>query len=145
MSIISSPSWSDAEQWINHTLVPHLHQNPTLRLVGLPRLQYTRTLSPLASVFLGNSSVTTHQLLADLHMADWSKKQLVDFSRQHLQNMLRVYLLTPSFFSCWFPWKQKTFLSFVSHSFENKEACHPIKTFILLGTNGEIRDENVLK
>lgn len=75
MSPISSSSWLDAEQWINNTLVLHLHQNPALRLVGLPRLQYTHTLRPLARVSLGNSSVTTQQLLADLHMADWSKKQ----------------------------------------------------------------------
>ncbi|XP_070847293.1 polycystin-1 [Chaetodon trifascialis] len=86
--------WSDAEQWIIHTLVPQLHEIPTLRLVGLPRLQYTHTLSPPESVFLGNSSVTTHQLLADLHMADWSPKQFktlsIDFTHYHRESGLFV-------------------------------------------------------
>ncbi|XP_070708244.1 polycystin-1 [Pempheris klunzingeri] len=93
-NITSLLDWSDAEQWINHTLVPHLHQNPSLRLVGLPRLQYTRTPSPLASVLLGNSSAATQQLLADLHMADWSKKQFkafsVDFTHHHRESALSV-------------------------------------------------------
>lgn len=75
MSIPSSSSWSDAEQWIVHTLVPHLHQSPALRLVGLLRLQYTHAHSPLASVFLGDSVVTSQLVLPDLHMADWSTKQ----------------------------------------------------------------------
>lgn len=74
MLILSSSSWSDAEQWVNNTLVQHLHQNLLLRLVGLPQLQYTHTLGPVAGVVLGNSSEMTHQLLADLHMAGWSKK-----------------------------------------------------------------------
>lgn len=65
----------DAEQWVIHTLVPHLHQNPALRLVGLPRLRYANTLSPPASVILGDSGVPTRQLLADLHMADWNKER----------------------------------------------------------------------
>lgn len=73
--ILSPSSWSDAEQWINHTLVEHLHQNPILRLVGSPRLQFAHLLIPMQSVFLGNSSATTRQLIADLHMADWGKKQ----------------------------------------------------------------------
>ncbi|XP_044035256.1 polycystin-1 isoform X2 [Siniperca chuatsi] len=93
-NLTSLRDWSDAEQWINHTLVPHLHQNPTLRLVGLPRLQYTHTLSPLAGVFLGNSSVTTHQLLAELHIADWCKKQFktlsVGFTHYHRESGLFV-------------------------------------------------------
>ncbi|XP_049915502.1 polycystin-1 isoform X2 [Epinephelus moara] len=93
-NLTSLRSWSDAEQWINHTLVPHLHQNPTLRLVASPRLQYTHTLSPPTSVLLGNSSVTTHQLLADLHMADWSKKQCqtlsIDFTHYHRESGLFV-------------------------------------------------------
>ncbi|XP_051273916.1 polycystin-1 isoform X2 [Dicentrarchus labrax] len=93
-NLTSLRDWSEAEQWIIHTLAPHLHQNPTLRLVGLPRLQYTHTLSPLASVFLGDSSVTTQQLLADLHMADWSKKQFktlsFDFTHYHRESGLFV-------------------------------------------------------
>ncbi|XP_036382972.1 polycystin-1 [Megalops cyprinoides] len=31
--------WSEAWQWMDNTLVPYLHQNPLLLLVGLPRLQ----------------------------------------------------------------------------------------------------------
>ncbi|XP_037611724.1 polycystin-1 [Sebastes umbrosus] len=93
-NLTSLRDWSDAEQWINNTLVPHLHQNPTLLLVGSPQLQYTPPLSPLVSVFLGNSSVTTRQLLADLHMADWSKKQFkslsVDFTHYHRESGLFV-------------------------------------------------------
>ncbi|KAE8284546.1 Polycystin-1 [Larimichthys crocea] len=93
-NLTSLRDWSDADQWIIHTLVPYLHQNPTLRLVGLPRLQYTHALSPLGSVFLGNSSVTTHQLLTDLHMADWSKKQFktlsIDFTHYHRESGLFV-------------------------------------------------------
>ncbi|XP_027144915.1 polycystin-1 [Larimichthys crocea] len=93
-NLTSLRDWSDADQWIIHTLVPHLHQNPTLRLVGLLRLQYTHALSPLGSVFLGNSSVTTHQLLTDLHMADWSKKQFktlsIDFTHYHRESGLFV-------------------------------------------------------
>lgn len=72
--VLSSSSWSDAERWINHTLVQHMHQNPSLRLAGLPRLQYTHTLVPVVGVILGNSSVMTRQLLADLQMANWSEK-----------------------------------------------------------------------
>ncbi|KAG8008965.1 Polycystin-1, partial [Nibea albiflora] len=93
-NLTSLRDWSDAEQWIIRTLVPHLHQNPTLRLVGLPRLQYTHALSPLRSVFLGNSSVTTHRLLTDLHMADWGKKQFktlsIDFTHYHRESGLFV-------------------------------------------------------
>ncbi|XP_032358090.1 polycystin-1 [Etheostoma spectabile] len=93
-NLTSLRHWSDAEQWINDTLVLHLHQNPTLRLVGLPRLQYSHTLRPLARVSLGNSSVTTQQLLADLHMADWSQKQFktlsVDFTHYHRESGLFV-------------------------------------------------------
>ncbi|TKS90160.1 Polycystin-1 [Collichthys lucidus] len=93
-NLTSLRDWSDADQWIIHTLVPHLHRNPTLRLVGLPRLQYTHDLSPLRSVFLGNSSVTTHQLLTDLHMADWSEKQFktlsIDFTHYHRESGLFV-------------------------------------------------------
>ncbi|XP_038592316.1 polycystin-1 [Micropterus salmoides] len=93
-NLTSLRDWSDAEQWINHTLGPHIHQNLPLRLVGLPRLEYTHALSPLASVFWGNSSVTTRQLLADLHMADWSKKQCkmlsISFTHYHRESGLFV-------------------------------------------------------
>uniref|UniRef100_UPI0037E95008 polycystin-1 n=1 Tax=Semicossyphus pulcher TaxID=241346 RepID=UPI0037E95008 len=91
-NLTSLQDWSDAEQWINHTLVPHLHQSPSLRLVGLPRLQYKHSLSPLSSVLLGDSSVTTKQLIADLSMADWSKKRLkslsIDFTHSHRESAL---------------------------------------------------------
>uniref|UniRef100_A0A3P8TXN5 Polycystic kidney disease 1b n=1 Tax=Amphiprion percula TaxID=161767 RepID=A0A3P8TXN5_AMPPE len=35
-------AWSDAEQWISHTLVPHLHQNPTLLFQLLGTLRFVR-------------------------------------------------------------------------------------------------------
>ncbi|KAI3365437.1 hypothetical protein L3Q82_010525, partial [Scortum barcoo] len=93
-NLTSLLDWSDAEQWISYTLVPHLHQNSALRLVGLPRLQYTCALSPLASVFLGDSNVTTQQVLADLHMTDWSQKQFktlsIDFTHYHRESALFV-------------------------------------------------------
>lgn len=81
--ILFSSSWSDAGQWINHTLMIHIHQNPVLHLVGLPRLQYTRAFGPVAGVLLGNSSAMTHQILSDLHMADWRVKQWVDLLQWH--------------------------------------------------------------
>ncbi|KAL6094663.1 uncharacterized protein ACO6RY_16023 [Pungitius sinensis] len=93
-NLTSLRGWSDAEQWINHTLVEHLHQNPTLRLVGSPRLQFTRLLIPMQSVFLGNSSAATRQLLADLHMADLGKKQFktlsMHFTHYHRESGLFV-------------------------------------------------------
>ncbi|XP_071319469.1 polycystin-1 [Trachinotus anak] len=93
-NLTSLRDWSDAEQWINHTLVPHLHQNPSLHLVGLPQLQFTNTLNHVASILLGNSSVMTHQLLADLHMADWSEKLFktlsIDFTHYHRESALFV-------------------------------------------------------
>ncbi|KAF1374215.1 hypothetical protein PFLUV_G00247310 [Perca fluviatilis] len=93
-NLTSLRHWSDAEQWISNTLVLHLHQNPALRLVGLPRLQYSHPLGPLARVSLGNSSVTTRQLLADLHMADWSENQFktlsMDFTHYHRESGLFV-------------------------------------------------------
>ncbi|KAK2820940.1 hypothetical protein Q5P01_023899 [Channa striata] len=51
-NLTSLRDWSDAEQWINHTLVPHLHQHPSLHLVGLPLLQYTHPLGPVAGLDL---------------------------------------------------------------------------------------------
>ncbi|XP_054860443.1 polycystin-1 isoform X2 [Amphiprion ocellaris] len=92
-NLTSLRDWSDAEQWISHTLVPHLHQNPTLLLVGLPQLQYTDTQSSPAVNLLGNNSVTTHQLLADTwRMAGTSKEQLktlsIDFTHYHRESGL---------------------------------------------------------
>ncbi|XP_067432834.1 polycystin-1 [Thunnus thynnus] len=93
-NLTSLRDWSDAGQWINHTLVKHIHQNPLLQLVGLPRLQYTYTLGPVAGVFLGNSSTMTHQVLTDLHMADWRTKLFktlsVDFTHYHRESGLFV-------------------------------------------------------
>ncbi|XP_034426558.1 polycystin-1 [Hippoglossus hippoglossus] len=93
-NLTSLRDWSDAEQWINHTLVPQLHQNPSLRLVGLPQLQYTGTLGHAADVLLGNSSERTRQLLADLHMMDWGKKMFetlsIDFTHYNKDSGLFV-------------------------------------------------------
>ncbi|XP_051795173.1 polycystin-1 isoform X2 [Acanthochromis polyacanthus] len=94
-SLTSLRDWSDAQQWISHTLVPHLHQNPTLLLVGLPQLQYTDTQGPQAVDLLGNNSVTTLQLLAATwRMAGNSKEQLkslsIDFTHYHRESSLFI-------------------------------------------------------
>ncbi|XP_062299163.1 polycystin-1 [Scomber scombrus] len=93
-NLTSLRDWSDAGQWINHTLVIHIHQNPVLHLVGLPRLQYTHALGPVAAVLLGNSSAMTHQILSGLHMADWRVKQFktlsIDFTHYHRESALFV-------------------------------------------------------
>ncbi|TNN04183.1 hypothetical protein fugu_001212 [Takifugu bimaculatus] len=64
--------WSEVKQWIIQTLVPHLHQNPSLGLVGRPRLQYTQIHSSLESVFQGDAVVTRQLTLTELSMSDWS-------------------------------------------------------------------------
>uniref|UniRef100_UPI003AAB6BD9 polycystin-1 n=1 Tax=Centroberyx gerrardi TaxID=166262 RepID=UPI003AAB6BD9 len=93
-NLTSLRDWSDAGQWMDHTLVPHLHQNPMLHLIGLPRLQYTHALGDMATVFLGNSSVMTRQLLADLHITDWTTTQFkilsIDFTHYHRESGLFV-------------------------------------------------------
>ncbi|XP_069373627.1 polycystin-1 isoform X2 [Paralichthys olivaceus] len=93
-NLTSLTDWSDAEQWINRTLVPKLHQNPSLRLVGLPRLQYTHALGHMTGILLGNSSERTRQLLADLHMMDWGKKMFqslsIDFTHYNRDSGLFV-------------------------------------------------------
>ncbi|XP_068614855.1 polycystin-1-like [Brachionichthys hirsutus] len=91
-NLTSLRDWSDAEQWLSRVLVPHLHQSPTLGLVGLPRLRYTQTVHPETSIFLGDGAAATHQRLTDLHMADWSKQQFqtisIDFTHYHGESAL---------------------------------------------------------
>ncbi|KAM9425901.1 polycystin-1 [Pholidichthys leucotaenia] len=93
-NLASLKDWSDAERWINHTLLAHLHQNPSLRAVGLPRLQYTDGLGHMAAVLLGNNTMTTRHVLADLHIADKSKAQLeslsIDCTHYHRESALFV-------------------------------------------------------
>ncbi|AWP17296.1 putative polycystin-1-like [Scophthalmus maximus] len=93
-NLTSLRDWSDAEQWLDRTLVPQLHRNPSLRLVGLPQLQHARTLGHAAGVLLGNSSGTTCRLLADLHMSDWSKRPFktlsIDFTHYNRESGLFV-------------------------------------------------------
>ncbi|XP_068439233.1 polycystin-1 [Clinocottus analis] len=93
-NLTSLRDWSDAERWINNTLVTHLHHNPALRLVGRPRLQRARPLRPVDSVSLGNGSAATRRLLADLHMADWDENQCktlsLDFTHYHRESGLFV-------------------------------------------------------
>lgn len=68
LNVLSWFSWSDAEQWIEHVLVPHLHQNPSLRLVGSPRVRCKPAASP---GFLMRDSVATKKLvLPDLNVAE---------------------------------------------------------------------------
>ncbi|XP_072311941.1 polycystin-1 [Eucyclogobius newberryi] len=64
--------WSDAEQWLRVVLVPHLHNRPSLRLAGLPWLQYTDSPGPEEGVPLGNSTETSLQRISALHMHQWS-------------------------------------------------------------------------
>lgn len=78
VSVLSLCSWSEVKQWIIQTLVPHLHQNPSLGLVGLLRLQYTQIHSPLESVFQGDAVVIRQLTLTELSMSDWSMKLYVN-------------------------------------------------------------------
>ncbi|KAM3591453.1 uncharacterized protein V6R79_002157 [Siganus canaliculatus] len=93
-NLTSLTDWSDAEQWIVHTLVPQLHQNPMLSLAGLPRLQYSQTFGPSSSVLLGNNTETTQNVLTDLHMATWNKRQSrtlsIDLTHYHRESGLLV-------------------------------------------------------
>ncbi|KAF7653465.1 hypothetical protein LDENG_00082420 [Lucifuga dentata] len=91
-NLTSLRDWSDAEQWINLTLVPHLHQNPSLLLVGTPRLQRAHTAGPAEEVTMGNSSVTMQQLLRKLHMAAETqfKALSIDFTHYHRESALFV-------------------------------------------------------
>ncbi|XP_047466063.1 polycystin-1 [Mugil cephalus] len=91
-NLTSLRDWSDTEQWINHTLVPHLHQNPILRLLGLPQLRYTHARGALSVKLLGNNTAKTRQILADLHTGPTSKKLFktlsVDFTHYHRESGL---------------------------------------------------------
>ncbi|XP_061564100.1 polycystin-1 [Cololabis saira] len=93
-NLTSLRNWSDAEHWINHTLVPHLHQNPSLHLVGLPRLQFMCSSAAPTIGLLGNASETTQQILADMNMAGKSKRQFkrlsIDFTHYHRESGLFV-------------------------------------------------------
>ncbi|XP_053712232.1 polycystin-1 isoform X2 [Synchiropus splendidus] len=86
--------WPEAGQWINRTLVTHLHHQSSLHLVGRPRIQYRQTLGPGGRVLLGNSSAETRQILTDLHMHHWSMKKFksvtVDFTHYHKESGLFV-------------------------------------------------------
>ncbi|XP_056152724.1 polycystin-1 [Lampris incognitus] len=96
-NLTSLRGWSDAWQWMDHTLVPHLHQNPMLHLVGLPSLRYTHAAAGKKNVILGNSSAMTRQLLADLHTADWTLTRFkflsIDFTHYHRETGLFVCVL----------------------------------------------------
>lgn len=73
LNVSSWSSWSEAEQWIEHILVPHLHQNPSLSLVGLPRLRCTHAVTP--GVILGESVVTKTLVLPDLKVAELASQK----------------------------------------------------------------------
>ncbi|XP_061667089.1 polycystin-1 [Syngnathoides biaculeatus] len=85
----------DAEQWMNSTFVSYLYENPSLRLVGSPRLQYAHTMG-LAHVTLGNSSMATQQVLDDLHMGAFCIKEVktlsLDFTQYHRESGLFLCL-----------------------------------------------------
>ncbi|XP_029954702.1 polycystin-1 [Salarias fasciatus] len=91
-NLTSLRDWSDTEQWISHTLLPHLHQNPILRLVGSPQLRYTHLLGTSAIELQGNES-ETRRLVADLRMAGTKKKTQfqrisIDFTHHHRESGL---------------------------------------------------------
>ncbi|TWW81623.1 Polycystin-1 [Takifugu flavidus] len=90
--------WSEVKQWIIQTLVPHLHQNPSLGLVGRPRLQYTQIHSSLESVFQGDAVVTRQLTLTELSMSDWSMMLYLEkAAMQRLAFSLSIHpLLIPS-------------------------------------------------
>ncbi|XP_040924301.1 polycystin-1 [Betta splendens] len=88
-NLTSLRDWSDAERWLGGALVRHLHQNPSLRLVGSARLRHGE-----GGLVLGNSSEATRRLLAGLRVARWSRKMFktlsVDFTQHHRQSGLLV-------------------------------------------------------
>ncbi|XP_063338226.1 polycystin-1 [Pelmatolapia mariae] len=91
-NLTSLKDWFDTELWINHTLVPHLHQNPSLRLVGLPQLQYRHALGSQTVHLQSNNSGTIPELLTALHMAGRSRKQFealsIEFTQYHRESAL---------------------------------------------------------
>ncbi|XP_061765809.1 polycystin-1 [Nerophis ophidion] len=91
-NLTSVASWLDAEQWMNTTLVNHVHHNPLLRLVGSPQLQYVHTPEWAEVINLGNSSVVTQRVLADLHKRDFYTKKFktisLDLTQYHRESGL---------------------------------------------------------
>ncbi|CAB1338155.1 unnamed protein product [Coregonus sp. 'balchen'] len=86
--------WEGAWLWMDNILVPHLHQNPALHLVGLPRIRCIHTPDHNKAVSLGNSSFTTRQLLSGLYSTHWTTAQLkavsIDFTQYHRETSLFV-------------------------------------------------------
>ncbi|KAM6951025.1 polycystin-1 [Aplochiton taeniatus] len=108
-NLTSLTRWSHVWHWMDHILVPHLHQKPNLRLLGPPRLQYTHSPRDMRTVLLGNSSATTRQLILDLRVAQKSAAPLramaIDFTHYHRESSVFVCvsvrlerLLTPTLF-----------------------------------------------
>ncbi|XP_028975896.2 polycystin-1 [Esox lucius] len=91
LSLTSDPNsmsgWEGAWQWMDNTLVPHLHQNPALHLVGLPRIRLTHTPDQNRLFSLGNNTMATRQLLSRLHSKRWTTAELktvsIDFTQYH--------------------------------------------------------------
>lgn len=73
LSFIFLSSWSDVELWIEHILVPHMHPNPSLSLVGLARLQCTPTVTP--GVTQGDSVITKKLVFPDLKLAELASQK----------------------------------------------------------------------
>lgn len=73
VDVLSWSSWSDAEQWIEHILVPQLHQNHSLSLVGWPRLRCTPSVAP--GVIQGDSLVNKKLVLPDLKVAELASQK----------------------------------------------------------------------
>uniref|UniRef100_A0A1A8M952 Polycystin cation channel PKD1/PKD2 domain-containing protein n=1 Tax=Nothobranchius pienaari TaxID=704102 RepID=A0A1A8M952_9TELE len=108
-NLTSLRDWSDAEWWIGHTLIQHLHQNPTLHLVGLPQVRFTHTLGASAVDLLGNNSSTTQQLLTSLLIVFgelWSmlteRAQYFYQCRHWFQLLLAFVSLMTAFLQLWF-------------------------------------------
>lgn len=89
-----------AGQWINRTLVKHLHQNSGLQLVGLPKLQYTHLLGSVVTVLLGNNSVTTQQVLDQLRIAHWGMNECVELCPVINWGRSQVVFISPHVLLC---------------------------------------------
>ncbi|XP_037133585.1 polycystin-1 isoform X2 [Syngnathus acus] len=109
-SLTSIRNCLDAERWMNGTLVTYLHRNALLHLAGSPRLLYAHS-GGRGEVILGNSSMTTHQVLADLRTGGFCihrfQTLFVDSTQYHRESGLFLCL------SIRLDWTQR-FTSFLS-------------------------------
>ncbi|XP_067100237.1 LOW QUALITY PROTEIN: polycystin-1-like [Osmerus mordax] len=82
-SLSSVTGLGEAWLWLDHALVPHLYEDPALRLVGLPRLRRRCGAEPVVALLLGNSSEATRALLSALLNTTRLTGVAVDFTHYH--------------------------------------------------------------